>query len=165
MRKVHYGCFVDFMPPEWEPDQPIGMHIYIRHAEEESLKTAGNEYYIVENGKKEIIKDANIIEKANAKLRYLLNPNKKKIVGERSNSKVNPYSDPNPQLGVKLNEDGKKIIDDSYYNSAEKRVEQDQSKSKEEKVKELEKIKEKYEEVKNRLEEEQDIKTGKTFKH
>ena len=125
MRKVNYGRFVDFMPPMSDYDNGmIGGHIYQRHAEEASLETAGYEYYVTEDGHKVTIYDASMLEKLAARVKFVFNPKKKRVLGVRSERKqdVNPYSDPTPQLGVKLDKDGRRVVDRDYYRNAEKRA-------------------------------------------
>lgn len=154
MRKVRYGVFVDFMPPVYDPYGLIGEHIYVRRAERESLKTAGYEYYIIDNGEIKTVADANFFEKIRARFLFLFNSRKKKVVGVRDELKVSPYSDPDPQLGVKLADDGKKVVDESYYRMHEKRVMNDSQKSRGEKIEESEKIRATFEEAKRIFEEE-----------
>jgi len=129
MRKVYYGRFVDFMPPMADYDDGlIGAHIYTRHAESESLKTAGYEYYIFEprrgfvKGIITTINDATLLEKIRARFIFLFTPKKREILGVRSDAHHNPYDDPDPQLGTKIDESGKKIVDKSYYNEKENDV-------------------------------------------
>lgn len=125
MRKVNYGRFVDFMPPMDDYDYGlIGGHIYQRNAEEASLKTAGYEYYVTEEGHKVTIYDASLLEKLAARVKFVFNPKKKRVLGVRSEKKqdANPYSDPTPQLGVKLDKDGRRVVDKDYYRNAEERA-------------------------------------------
>ena len=129
MRMVLYGRFVDFMPPTYDDyfdDGLIGGHIYARNAERASLRTADYEYYIVENGKFITIDDATFPEKVLARFIFLLCPCKKEIVGVRSSkiNSVNPYSDPIPQLGIRLDEKGRKVVDTDYYDEAKRRGEE-----------------------------------------
>ena len=154
MRKVKYGRFVDFMPIGYDADGLIGGHRYARQSEEESLRTAGYEYYIIDNNIKKTIGDATIIEKTYARFLFLFEPKKKKVLGVRSKTIINPYSDPNPQLGVKLDEKGEKVVDKSYYESHEKRIINDPIKSGGSKFEELQKISEQLQEMKINLEEE-----------
>lgn len=125
MRNVRYGRFVDFMPPMDDYDNGmIGGHIYTRNAEEASLKTAGYEYYVTKDGDKVTIYDASFLEKMAARVRFVFNTKKKRVLGVRSEKKndVNPYSSPVPQLGVRLDKDGNKVVDEDYYRSAEERA-------------------------------------------
>lgn len=154
MRKVKYGRFVDFMPLGYDDNGLIGGHIYASHSEEESLKTAGYEYYIIDNNVKKTIDDGTMIEKMRARFMFLFEPKKKKVLGTRSKSIVNPYINPNPQLGVKLDENGDKVIDKSYYESHEKRIINDPKKSDKTKLEELKIIREQIQKMKTNLEEE-----------
>lgn len=125
MRKVNYGRFVDFMPPEPDYDSGlIGGHIYQRNAEEASLRTAGYEYYVTKDGSKLTIYDATFFEKLTARIKFVFEPRKKRVLGVRSEKKadVNPYSDPTPQLGVKLDKNGNRVVDEDYYRNAEERA-------------------------------------------
>lgn len=125
MRKVKYGRFVDFMPPEPDYDSGlIGGHIYQRNAEEASLKTAGYEYYVTKDGSKLTIYDATFFEKLTARIKFIFQPKKKRVLGVRTEKKaeVNPYSDPTPQLGVRLDKDGNKVVDEDYFRGAEERA-------------------------------------------
>ena len=125
MRKVKYGRFVDFMPPEPDYDSGlIGGHIYQRNAEEASLKTAGYEYYVTKDGSKLTIYDATFFEKLTARIKFVFEPKKKRVLGVRAEKKseVNPYSDPTPQLGVRLDENGNRVVDEDYYRNAEERA-------------------------------------------
>lgn len=125
MRKVNYGRFVDFMPPEPDYDSGlIGGHIYQRNAEQASLKTAGYEYYITEDGSKVTIYDASLLEKLSARIKFVFKPKKKRVLGvrtERQND-INPYSSTVPQLGVKYDKAGNLVVDEDYYNAAEERA-------------------------------------------
>ena len=127
MRNVGYGRFVDFMPnysdDVWDTGM-IGGHIYQRNEEEASLRTAGYEYYVTKDGSKVTIYDASFVEKLLARAKFVFNPKKKKVLGVRSekNDAVHPYSDPIPQLGVKLDENGNKVVDADYYKAAEERA-------------------------------------------
>lgn len=141
MRKVKYGRFVDFMPPSYDPYGMAGGHIYARHAEEESLKTAGYEYYIIDNGENITVNDATAIEKARARFEFLFNFKKKKVLGVRTEIVVNPYSDPNPQLGIRLDQNGNKEVDKAYYEKHEKRVINDNLKTAKDKIAKLNEIK------------------------
>ena len=115
MRKVNYGRFVDFMPPEPDYDSGlIGGHIYQKNAEEASLKTAGYEYYVTKDGSKITIYDASVFEKLTARIKFVFEPKKKRVLGVRSErvNDVNPYGSTMPQLGVKLDKDGNRIVDE-----------------------------------------------------
>lgn len=120
MRKVYYGLFLDYMPPRYDACDLIGMHIYIKNAQKAALKTAGYEYYIYEDGDRITIDDASSLEKMRARILFLFNMRKEKILGVRSSKKkdVNPYSDPCPQLGICLDSNGNKKVDNHYYDSA-----------------------------------------------
>lgn len=133
MRDVKYGKFVDFMPPTYDGSGMIGARIYVRQAQEEALKTAKNEYYIQEGYREIIVKDANIIEKMRARFKHLIDIDKHKVVGSRESALNNPYNDPEPQLGVRINKDGKKEVDSSYYENRRARTEANDYLSKEEK--------------------------------
>ena len=125
MRNVRYGRFVDFMPPSYDYDSGmIGGHIYTRNAEEASLKTAGYEYYVTKNGSKLTTYDATLFEKLTARIKFVFEPKKKKVLGVRSDKKTytNPYSNSTPQLGVKLDKDGNKVVGEDYYRNAEDRA-------------------------------------------
>ena len=125
MRKVNYGRFVDFMPPEPDYDSGlIGGHIYQKNAEEASLKTAGYEYYVTKDGSKITIYDASVFEKLTARIKFVFEPKKKRVLGVRSErvNDVNPYGSTMPQLGVKLDKDGNRIVDEDYYRNAEERA-------------------------------------------
>jgi hypothetical protein len=125
MRNVRYGRFVDFMPPSYDYDSGmIGGHIYTRNAEEASLKTAGYEYYVTKDGVKVTIYDASLLEKMAARVRFAFNTKKKRVLGVRTEKKdsISPYSDPVPQLGVRLDENGNKVVDEDYYRNAEERA-------------------------------------------
>lgn len=128
MRNVSYGRFVDFMPYPSNEDvydmDMIGSHIYQRNAEEASLKTAGYEYYVTKDGDKVTIYDASFLEKLFARTKFVFNSKKKRVLGVRSEAKgkVNPYSDTSPQLGVRLDENGKKVVDKDYFSAAGERA-------------------------------------------
>ena len=125
IRKVNYGRFVDFMPPEPDYDSGlIGGHIYQSNAEKASLKTAGYEYYVTKSGSKLTIYDATLFEKLTACIKFVFEPKKKKVLGVRSDKKTytNPYCNSTPQLGVKLDKDGNKVVDKDYYRNAEERA-------------------------------------------
>ena len=117
MRNIRYGAFVDFMPPVYEPFGLIGEHIYSRNAQEESLKTYGYEYYVVDENGYTTIKDVSTLEKILARAKFAISFNKKEVVGIRNGelSKRNPYNHIGAQLGVKLDENGHKIKDTAYY--------------------------------------------------
>lgn len=116
MRNVNYGRFVDFMPPE--PD--YGGNIYQGNAEEASLRTAG----IKKHGIKITIYDASLLEKMAARLKFIFQLKKKRALGVRTEKKaeVNPYSNPIPQLGLRLDKDGNKVVDDDYFRWSEERA-------------------------------------------
>ena len=121
MRMVFYGRFVDFWPVSYDYDDDlIGGHIYARQSERASLRTAGYEYYVIEDGDYKTIYDANLLEKMFARFLFMFKVKKRKVLGVRSEKvvKVNPYSDPCPQLGVRLDESGKKVVDTDYYHDA-----------------------------------------------
>ena len=124
MRNVKYGRFVDFMPPmDYDDDNfLIGGHRYIRHAQEQSLRTAGYEYYIEKEGQLITIQDATILEKALARMKFVFKGHKKRVLGERTfeTKKVNPYSGPIQKLGVKLDEKGNEVVDKAYFVESEK---------------------------------------------
>lgn len=123
MRKVKYGTFVDFMPSSDESDNElIGAKAYRRSVEDASRKTAGKEYYVEEDGEKKVIKNITLAEKAIALVGYAFNLNKKKVVGVRDNGKSNPYGSAFQQLGVKVDSEGKRVVDEGYYRDAEQRA-------------------------------------------
>lgn len=124
MRQVSYGRFVDFMPPSYDDYGMIGGHIYQRNAEEASLRTAGYEYYVTKDGVKVTIYDASFVEKLLARAKFVFNSKKKRVLGVRTEKQeeVNPYSSATPQLGVRLDKDGNKVVDEDYYRAAEERA-------------------------------------------
>lgn len=123
MRKVRYGRFVDFMPPTYDDDCGlIGAHAYIANAQREALKTAGYEYYVEDEGRKVTIDDANYVERMVALMFFVFASNKKRVLGSRSISSVNPYNDPTPQLGTRLDENGDRVVDEGYYENAIQRA-------------------------------------------
>lgn len=149
MRKVYYGRFVDFMPVSDDYDDGlIGGHIYARNSQRAALRTAGYEYYVVEDGQYYIVDKPTILEKLSARVKFLFQPYKKRVLGERrwkeKKSKVNPYSDSNPQLGIRLDSDGRKVVDDDYYDDAHVRSEEKDSPVMAADVKEKRKLVEKY---------------------
>ena len=123
MRKVYLGKFSDYKPiSSYEDDmfsydhELIGGHIAARYDMEKADKTIGLEYYIKdENGKNIMIKDANMLEKILAGIKYVFKPNKARVVGYRSD-KISDTLRAGYSLGRKYDE-GKWVVDKEYYES------------------------------------------------
>ena len=58
------------------------------------------------------------------RFKFIFQPKKKRILGVRTEKKteVNPYSNSTPQLGVRLDKDGNKVVDEDYFRAAEERA-------------------------------------------
>ena len=123
MRKVYYGVFADFWPPSYDDScDLIGAHIYISRARRAAYATAAGEYYTKEKNesgyvKKTIIDDATFIEKLVARTKYLFTPGRREIIGVRP-QKHDPYNTSSPQLGIIVDEDGNRQVDEKYYQEA-----------------------------------------------
>ena len=122
MRKVYYGVFVDFYPPSYGDCDMIGARIYIARARRVAYATAGYEYYIYDEKRHSYvpIDDATVMERLSARIKHLFKLHKKEIIGCRP-EKHDPYDTNNPQLGLKVDENGNKQVDEQYYNEAVKR--------------------------------------------
>ena len=118
MRKVYIGKFADYKPAEYDYDYGlIGGHRAARYYMERTAKTISLEYYVKDkDGRNIMIKDATILEKVLARIKYVFNSNGGKVVGYRS-TQTSDVLTPGYSLGRKRDDKGKWRVDKEYYES------------------------------------------------
>ena len=118
-RKVFKGYFVDRPFADYGDCDLIGAHIAVNRENSNISRTKGLEYYVYDDtGSAVVAKDVTKSEKFFASLKYLFKFHKSSVVGYRSQS-------PNYatfRLGITYDENGKEIVDESYYDDAIERV-------------------------------------------
>jgi len=119
VRKVNKGIFQDHETATRDYDimdtPMIGARIAVNNEINQQAKTRALEYYITdENGKNIMIEDATILEKISANLKYMVKPNKKKVVGYRSEC-GSDLKRPGFRLGLKWDEKEKSWQQDEEY--------------------------------------------------